>query len=169
MFVTTQFPHRYSTTVELRASTEEAFEFLDDPKKLSSHMGKSSVMMAGSKMEMKLDQRQGRGIGAEIIMHGKVMGIPLFVREFVTESIRPAKKIWETKGPQKLVLLDQYKMGFNLTPNGASSKLEVFIEYSVPNSGFGLILGKALGPMYAKWCTHRMANDAAIHFGTTRS
>lgn len=122
-----QFPFHCSTTVELKTTAEEAFDFLDDPKKLSSHMGKSSMMMAGSKMDMKLDQRQGRGVGAEIIMDGKMMGISLFVREFVTESVRPKRKVWETKGPQKLVILDQYRMGFNLSPNGATEDLGITV------------------------------------------
>ncbi len=161
-----QFPYHYSTSVELNTTPEQAFEFLDDPKKLSSHMGKSSMMMAGSKMEMMLDQSQGRGVGAEIIMSGKMMGISLFVREFVTESVRPTKKVWETRGPQKLIILDQYRMGFKLSPSGTSVKLEVFIDYSIPGSGIEWALGKAVGPTYAKWCTHRMAKDAADYFRT---
>ena len=43
-------------------------------------MGKSSLMMAGSKMDIKLDGKSGKGIGAEIILEGQMMGIPLFVR-----------------------------------------------------------------------------------------
>ena len=158
------FPFHYSSTVRLNATASEAFSFLDDPKRLSSHMGKSSMMMAGSKMEMNLDKNEGRGVGAEIILNGKMLGIPLYVREFVTQSESPGHKVWETKGPQKLVIMDQYRMGFELKPNGNTIELKVFIDYSLPKAGFSKMLGQLLGKVYAKWCTDKMANDAAQHF-----
>lgn len=160
----TPFPFHFSSVADLKATPEEAFAFLDDPKKLSSHMGKSSMMMGGSKMEMRLDRQNGRGVGAEIVLEGKMMGIPLFVREFVIESDCPHKKVWQTNGPQNLIVMDQYRMGFKITPAGAFSRLEVFIDYSLPSNGLKLLLGKLLSKAYAKWCTARMALDAAEHF-----
>lgn len=161
---TNLFPHHFSSYVDLNATAEEAFQFLDDPLKLSSHMEKSSWMMAGSKMEMKLDSHHGKGVGAEIILRGKMMGIPLFIREFVTQCQSPISKVWQTQGPQKLIIMDQYRMGFQLTPHGRTSTLEVFIDYSLPEIGFAFLIGKLFGKTYAKWCTDRMARDAAKHF-----
>ena len=74
------FPHHFSTIVDLEVTPGEAFQFLDNPMNLSSHMSKSSWMMAGSKMEMKLDHKKGLGVGAEIILEGRILNIPLFVR-----------------------------------------------------------------------------------------
>jgi hypothetical protein len=159
-----EFTHHFSSVVNLNATAEEAFAFLDDPMKLSSHMGKSSWMMAGSKMEIKLDARNGRGVGAEIILEGKMLGIPLFVREFVTVSEAPIKKVWETSGLQKLIVMDQYRMGFELTPAGQMIRLRVFIDYILPNSGMGRFLGNIFGKAYAKWCTDEMANGAQKFF-----
>lgn len=159
-----KFPFHFSSVADLNATMEEAFAYLDDPMKLSSHMEKSSWMMAGSKMEMKLDTRSGRGVGAEIILEGKMIGIPLFVREFVTISEVPIKKVWETKGLQKLIIMDQYRMGFEIKPSGKTCELKVFIDYSLPQKWPASLLGRIFGKVYAKWCTEKVTRDAASHF-----
>ena len=159
----TKFPFHYSYTARINAPPQTIFEFLDDPRKISSHMEKSSWMMAGSSMNVRLDERQGKELGSEIILDGSMMGIHLFVREFVTERKPPIKKVWETSGNQKLVILEQYRMGFSVTGDGPAN-LTVFIDYSLPQSGPGKLLGKLLGRTYAKWCTKRMAKDAANRF-----
>lgn len=94
-----------------------------------------------------------------------MMGIPLFVREFVTESEVPKRKVWETKGPQKLIIMDQYRMGFDLTPESAATTVNVFIDYNLPSSGIQKVLGQLFGKVYARWCTEQMAKGAAKHFG----
>jgi hypothetical protein len=158
------FRFHESSKVEIKASPEAVFNYLDDPKKLSSHMGKSSMMMAGSAMNMHLDARNGRGVGAEIVLDGKMLGIPLFVRELVTESSRPSRKVWETQGPQKMLIIDQYKMGFEIKPAAGGAELNVFIAYNPPSRGIKKILGNLVGRFYARWCVRRMAEDAATHF-----
>ncbi len=54
------YQHHRSNSVQIKAAPEVAFEYLDDPHRLSSHMGKSTWMMAGSKMEIKLDDKKDR-------------------------------------------------------------------------------------------------------------
>jgi hypothetical protein len=161
------FHHHFETVVEFKSSTVAAFDYLDDPRKLSSHMGKSTWMMAGSKMTLELDRTEGRALGSKIIMKGKIMGIPLYVNEDVTERVPPLKKSWETRGPQRLVVIDQYKMGFELTPNVDRVKLRVFIDYSLPQNGISRVLGNLFGKVYARWCTETMAQDVAGHFART--
>lgn len=157
------YPCHFSSSVKINTSLEKAFDFLDDPKKISGHMGKSSWMMAGSKMEIKLDEKQGRGVGAKIILCGQMMGIPLYVNE-VVESEAPRNKTWKTIGPQKLIVIDQYQMGFELSPQDQSVLLKVFIDYRIPPKGFGYILGNLFGKFYARWCTRQMLKGAAAHF-----
>lgn len=159
-----KYQHHLASNVELNATSEVAFEFLNDPHHLSSHMRKKSIMMAGSKMDIKLDSKGGKVVGSEIILEGAMMGIPLFVREFVTEIIPAKRKIWETEGPQKMLIIDQYKMGFDLSPNDGKSNLHVFINYNLPKSGIGRLLGKMFARSYAQWCTDKMASDAKKHF-----
>ena len=127
-------------------------------------MGKSSWMMAGSKMSMELDSQQGKAVGSKIIMKGKIMGISLYVNEDVTERVPALKKTWETRGPQHLLVIDQYRMGFELAPGDNFTKLRVFIDYNIPKNGFGYILGILFGKFYARWCTEKMAKDAAAQF-----
>lgn len=150
--------------MELNTDPAAAFDYLDDPHHLSAHMGKSSMMMAGSRMDIRLDDKAGKGLGAEIILEGAMMGIPLYVRETVVESIPTKKKVWETQGPQKMIVIKGYKMGFELTAKDKKSVLKVFIEYDLPSSGVGKLLGPWLGHFYAKWCVRQMAKDAAHHF-----
>lgn len=158
------YQHHLAGTAYLNAKPDVAFEYLNDPKHLSSHMGNSSVMMAGSKMNLKLDDKSGKGVGAEIVLEGKMMGLPLFVREYVTESSPPSRKVWETQGPQKMIVIDQYRMGFELSPSEEGSTLKVFIDYTLPASGANRFMGLLLGHVYAKWCTETMLKDAAKHF-----
>lgn len=153
-----------STSVEVSATAEELFIYLDDPRRISSHMEKSSWMMAGSKMKIELDSKGGKDIGSEILLRGSLMGLPLFVREAVAERLPPYKKVWATVGAQKMIVLDQYRMGFEIQPHEASSRLNVFIEYSLPKSWAGRVLGSLLGKIYSRWCVERMAKDAARHF-----
>lgn len=55
-------------------------------------------------------------------------------------------------------------MGFVIAPESGSSLLTVFIGYDLPRRFGTRWLGWLLGGFYAKWCTNRMANDAARHF-----
>lgn len=79
------FPFRYESTGLLKTSMTEAFEYLDDSKRLTSHMGKSSWMMAGSHMEIELDKKRGQDVGSEIILKSKMLGMQLFVKEVIIE------------------------------------------------------------------------------------
>ncbi len=158
-------PIHYETSGLLNSSIEGAFNYLDDHTKLSSHMNKSSWMMMGTRMFTEFDADQGKSVGAKIIMKGKMMGIPLFVNEEISERTPHIKKTWETRGPQQLVILDQYRMGFILKPEGNdSTKLTVFIDYSIPTSGLKHILAVLTAKIYAKWCTESMVKDAQAHF-----
>lgn len=61
-------------------------------------------MMVGGKMQLILDDHQGRTIGSHIVMRGKVLGFDLFVDEIVTERVPPEKKTWETVEERLVVI-----------------------------------------------------------------
>jgi hypothetical protein len=109
---------QYESLSRLATTLESAFTYLDDPRRLASHLEKSSWMMAGSHMNFELDEKQGREVGSEIVLKGQILGIPLFVKEVVSERTIPSKKVWQTIGPQKRVIMNQYRMGFELAPAG---------------------------------------------------
>ena len=108
-------------------------------------MGKSSMMMRGSRMSMEVAAGDGRAIGSKTRMRGRMMGIPLSLEEVVTDRWVPNKKLWETVGTPKLRVMAQYRMGFELTPKGDASLLRVFNDYSLPATAPGSWLGRLLG------------------------
>jgi len=86
----------------------------------------------------------------------------------IAERQSPSRRVWETIGAPKLLIIAHYRMGFELTPSGEASMLRVFIDYSLPATAPGSWLGRLLGGVYARWCTKQMADDAATHFDSTR-
>ena len=159
----TRFPLHHETTVTLGASPEVAFAYLDDFNNLSSHMTKRSAMMVGSKMIIGTDEQHGRAVGSRVRMDGRIAGLALSLEEVVTEREPPSRKAWETVDAH-LLLVGQYRLGFELSTEGQGSRLRVFIDYELPRKGAGRLLGRYLGASYARWCTERMASDAAARF-----
>lgn len=161
------YPYHYESTALAKAPIYRVFAHLDDPKSMASHMGESSMMMMGSCMAIDVDTDGGRVVGSKIRMDGRMMGIALSLEEAITERQVPSRKVWETLGAPKLLIIAHYRMGFELTPQGESSMVRVFIDFSLPSTAPGLWLGRLLGGVYARWCTKQMANDAARHFEST--
>ena len=158
------FPFHHESSGPANASVEQVFAFLDDPKALAAHMGESSMMMLGSHMSIDVDADGGRVIGSKIRMHGRMLGIRLSLEEVVTKRQVPAVKVWETIGTPALLVISHYRMGFELTRNGTSSLLRVFIDYSLPIKPPGSWFGYWLGAVYARWCTRQMVMGATRHF-----
>ena len=158
------FPFHHESSGVANAPVEQVFAFLDDPRALAAHMGESSMMMLGSRMSIDVDAGGGQVIGSKVRMHGSVMGIRLSLEEVITERRVPGRKVWETIGTPKLLVIAHYRMGFELTRQGDSSQVRVFIDYSLPVNAPGSWLGHWLGAVYARWCTKQMVMGAARHF-----
>ncbi len=158
------FPFHHESTGLAHAPVERVFAYLDDPKALAAHMGESSMMMLGSHMSIDVDAGGGRVIGSKVRMHGRLMGIRLSLEEVITQRQASTMKVWETIGTPKLLVIAHYRMGFELTRNGASSLVRVFIDYSLPTKPPESWLGYCLGAVYARWCTKQMVMGAARHF-----
>ena len=160
------FPFHHESIGPANAPVEQVFAYLDDPKALAAHMGESSMMMMGSRMSIDVDAGGGRVIGSKVLMHGRMLGIWLSLEEVITKRRVPAMKVWETIGTPKLLVMSHYRMGFELTRNGASSLVRVFIDYSLPVKAPGSWLGYWLGGTYARWCTKQMVSGATRHFAS---
>ena len=152
-------PFHYESRAALNAPVETAFAYLDDFKKLSSHMESSSGMMFGSKMEIETDNAQGRAVGSHVWMRGVVLGMTLALEEVVTERAPPLRKVWETVGA-RLVVIGEYRLGFDLERAGAASAVRVFIDYDLPATQPARLLSTLFAKSYARWCTERMISDA---------
>ena len=98
-------PFHVESSGVVNASAEAVFSRLDDPTLLSSHMSRSSWMMAGSRMVLELDTSQGRAVGASIRMGGRVLGIALSLEKIVTVRNPPRLKIWETTDVPELFVI----------------------------------------------------------------
>lgn len=158
--------------VRVEATPQALFDFLDDPRRLGSHMDQPSWRTGWSRMSYELDARGGREVGSEIRMNGRVLGLSLGLSEVVTQRSPPGRKVWETRGAPRLVVIGPYTMGFEIrAATEGGSELRLFIRYELGTLK-PRILAERLGRWYAAWCVERMAHDARDHFhavSTTRT
>lgn len=162
--MTKLYTRHYEESVLVNATPPELFAFVDEHANLSSHMSKTSWMMGGGKMTTEIDDGKSKQVGSHIKMSGKAFGITLFLDEVVSERIPPNRKVWETVGSPRLIVIGPYQLGFNITPGESGSNLNVFIDYELPASLFSKVLGQLFGGMYAKWCVRQMISSATRRF-----
>ena len=159
------YAHSAEAVVTVATSVDTLFDYLDDQEHLGSHMQKPSMMMMGGRMTYEFDEARGRAVGSVIRMGGSVLGNRLSVDEIVVEHAPPVRKVWETRGQPRILVIRAYRMGFEISPSGTRCRLRVFIEYDPPSSISGRILAWAFAPLYAGWCVNRMAQDGRKRFG----
>jgi len=51
--------YHYESSAIVRSPVDQAFAYIDDHTRLSSHMSESSWMMGGGRMEVELDEGRG--------------------------------------------------------------------------------------------------------------
>jgi hypothetical protein len=161
-----RFSRHFAESAFVDASPAQLFAFLDSHERLAGHMTQASWMMGGGKMEVAFDAGLGRTVGSHIRMSGYAFGMPLSLDEVITDYRPPLAKAWETAGEQALLILDGYRMGFAIVPDGSGARLQLFIDYALPRAGAGRILGMLLGRPYARWCVRSMLRDAQRRFAT---
>jgi len=155
------YAQHYSTTVSIPATASEVFALVDDHARLAAHMSQRSWAMGGGSMVLEADAGQGKVVGSRLRLHGIVCGMRLSVEEAIVERTPPCRKVWETIGEPRLLVIGRYRMGFEIEALGSSSRLTVFIDYDRPSARATRWLGVLFGGRYARWCAERMANDAA--------
>ena len=148
------------------APQAEVFAYLDDQTRLAAHMEKRSMMLLGGRMTYDFDAGKGRAVGSVIRMGGHFLGLSLVVVEVVSERTPPASKTWETRGPQRLLIIDSYVMGFETRRVTAGTSARVYIDYRLPSTLPGRWLGLLFAGFYSRWCVSRMLDDAQRHFQT---
>ena len=157
-------PLRYESSGFVQSPMDQVFAHIDDHTRLSSHMSEPSWRTGGGRMDTEIDEGRGQTVGSRIRLSGQVFGVDLSVEEIVVERDPPRRKIWETTGAPKLLVIGHYRMGFELSAKGNASVLRVFIEYALPERAPTRWLGRLFGQYYARWCTQQMVNDAVNHF-----
>ena len=154
----------YEDSKLIAVDQKTLFEYIDDHKSFLSHMRKPSGMMGGGSMRVDIDEGKGQKVGSHIRMHGKILGINLFLDEVVVQHDPPFRKAWETVGDINLLVIDHYRLGFEIESNNSTSTLRVYIDYNLPQSARTRILGYLLGGVYAKWCVNQMITGVRDHF-----
>ncbi len=125
-------------------------------------------MMLGFSMHIATDEGGGRAVGSRVRMSGKVMGIPLSLEEVVTERSPPHRKAWETTDA-RLLVIGNYRLGFELQPGAGTCELRVAIDYDWPSGAIARSAAALFARSYARWGTERMAGDARKHFDVLNS
>ncbi|WP_232700659.1 SRPBCC family protein [Halobacterium wangiae] len=156
------FARRYEESAVIDASAADIFAVVDDHAALSAHMSQSSWMMGGGRMETTVDEGHGQKVGSHIRMSGNAFGIPLSLDEVITEYEPPYRKVWETVGDVKLVVIGHYRWSNIIESEDDRSLLRVSLEYDLPSRN--VWLGRLLGRMYAKWCVHQMIESVRDAF-----
>ncbi|OGE82944.1 MAG: hypothetical protein A2846_02175 [Candidatus Doudnabacteria bacterium RIFCSPHIGHO2_01_FULL_49_9] len=156
----------YEDSVFIRAPAGQVFDYVDDHSRFSSHMSQSSWMMGGGRMNTELDDGRGQTVGSHIRLNGKVFGINLFLDEVVTHRQPPSRKIWETVGTPKLLVIGNYRMGLEISSENEGSRLRIFIDYELPTGVSTRWLGYLFGGIYAKWCVRQMVRGVCEQFKT---
>ncbi len=154
----------YEESALIRATLQEVFDYVDDHARFSSHMSEGSWMMGGGRMRVDLDEGGGQRLGSHIRLSGRVFGINLFLDEVVIERNPPRKKVWETVGNPRLLVIGQYRMGWLIDENKEGSLLKVFIDYDLPKTRGGRWLGTLFGGLYPRWCVRQMINGVQAEF-----
>ena len=159
-----KYSRHYEESVLVPSTPDEIYTFADNHKNFASHMNKSSWMMGGASMETEIDEGKGQRVGSHIKIQGKVFGLNLFLDEVITKHSPPNHKEWETVGNINLLVIDHYKLGFEVKPEAEHPKLTVYIDYNLPKSFFPQLLGLLFGSMYAKWCVRQMIKGTSDFF-----
>ena len=90
-------------------------------------------MMMGSTMQTELDEGRGQAVGSHIRMSGRILGVDLFLDEVVLQREPPRYKVWETVGVPRLLVINSYRLGFDIASLPQAVTLRVFIGYNLPS------------------------------------
>lgn len=166
--MTASFPNRVERLVRVAAHPRFVFERLDDHRILAAHMERRSWRMGFGRVRLTVRESEPPG-RTTLSWRGSAFGLPIAVEEVVTERRSPQYKRWETVGPQRMWVLDAYRMGFWLAPHDSGCTVRLEIEYRLPDKGVERVLGRWLGHAYARSCLDRMIGDLRSAFGTLGS
>ncbi len=146
--------------IEIRASPEKVFAHMDDIANVGWHMEEQrSMPMMGGKLHLQRLSGNATGVGATYRWYGKVLGMTIDFKETVTKWIENREKVWSTIESPKMIIMSKYEMRLHIAPTENGTKVIFEIDYELPRSLFGKILGKLLAKKYANWCLQRACED----------
>jgi hypothetical protein len=147
-------------SIIINSTPENVFACMDNLGNTGMHMTESSMMMMGSKLELKQLSENATGLNSRSRWSGKIMGFKMDFTVAVTKWIKDKEKVWETVGETKMIILKWYRMHLIITPQGVNTRVELSIVYTKPDNIFFRFIAFFLAPWYANWCLSNMLNDS---------
>lgn len=138
---------------------EMVFQCLDNLGVTGMHMTQSSMMMMGSKLDLKFLTESHTGLGTKYRWTGKMMGFNMDFTVEVTKWIPGEEKIWETIGSPQLIIYSWYQMHLQLTKFPGGTSAELSISYEKPIGLFYRVLTFLFADWYCRWCLKHMLED----------
>ena len=159
----TDLPLHFEASATIVGSAESIFAIADEPDLLTRHMSEPTLMMGGGSMRCELDALAGKVVGSVIRLTGKGFGFGITLEEVIEERTPPFRKVWATIGAPQLVVIRDYRMGYEIVPEDRGNRLRVWIDYALPRSGMRHWLGRLLASTFARWCVENMVREVLRH------
>lgn len=151
----------FERTMEINATPDSVFAFMDDIRNTGRHMTENSNAMMGSKLGIQWLSEQKVGLGTKYRWTGKVVGMKMDFTVEVSKWIEGKEKVWGTIGDAKMIVIDWFEMYLVTTPNDkGTTDAKLGIYYTKHKGLWGFLLGK----WYSKWCVKIMLKDTRKHF-----
>lgn len=110
-------PLHFEASAMLAGSAQDIFAVADEPTLLTRHMSRPTLMMGGGSMQCEVDVLAGKAVGSVIRLTGKAFGITIAAEEIIEDRTVPYSKVWATIGRPQLVVVRDYRMGFEVADN----------------------------------------------------
>jgi hypothetical protein len=147
-------------TVMIGVPPAVVFAWIDDPRNTGWHMSRPSVAMLGSVLHTEQVSSNESGLDATYRSHGRILGLPIDFTARVTRWVPDREKVWRTIGEPRLIILGAFEMQLTTAPEGDDCRLTAGIDYTLPKSLAGRLLGHLLARPYSRWCLRRICRDA---------
>lgn len=149
-------------TVDIEASADDVFAYVDDMENVGWHMtDRSSMAMMGSRLTLELLSPHRTGVGAVYRYSGRILGFILDFSQTVTKYVPGREKVWRTIGEPRLLILGSYEMRLVVEPRSpASSRLTISIVYELSRAWGWWLVAVVVAGWYSRWCLRQMCRDA---------
>lgn len=154
------YPYHAALEREVDDLAASVFARLDDHRRLARHMERPSWQLLGSHLTLEIDPGPN-DVGQHMRWRGRIAGLRVWADEVVIERAAPTRKVWETVGLVRLLVIGAYRMGFAIEAHDRGSRVVIRLDYALPERAPWRWLGLAFGKSYARWCMERMMQEAA--------
>ena len=142
------------------ASSAAVFRAIDDLGVSGGHMTRSSIMMMGSKLDLKYLTDHQTGLNTRYRWSGRMMGIRMDFTVLVTKWNPGVEKVWETVGKARLIIYSWYRMNLRLEAVPDGTKATLSISYKRPKAFWEKLLSILIADLYCIWCLGKILSDA---------